>query len=214
MKVKWLGHAAFLITASDGTRIITDPYGEYGGLSYDPIREAADIVLISHDHGDHTGAKIGGDPEVVTGAGSRQIAGIEIKGVATYHDTSQGKERGSNTVFCFSVDGMRACHLGDLGHDLSASEIEDFGRVDVLMIPVGGFFTIDAGTANAICEKMKPKVIIPMHYRTDKCEFPITGVDEFLQGKSAVKSLDSSEVELKPADLPDKGEIVVLKHAL
>ena len=214
MKVKWLGHASFLITASNGTRIITDPYGEYGGLSYNPIREAADIVLISHDHGDHTGAKIGGDPKIVTGAGSRQIAGIDIKGVATYHDTSQGKERGPNTVFCFTVDGMRACHLGDLGHDLSASEIEDIGRVDVLMIPVGGFFTIDAGTADSICERMKPGVIIPMHYRTDKCEFPIAGVDEFLQGKSAVKRLDTSEVELKPEDLPDKGEILVLKHAL
>ena len=96
----------------------------------------------------------------------------------------------------------------------SASEIEDIGRINVLMIPVGGFFTIDAGTANAICERMKPEVIIPMHYRTDKCEFPIAGVDEFLQGKSAVKRLDTNEVELKPEDLPGKGEILVLKYAL
>jgi len=213
MKVKWLGHASFLITAGDGTRIIIDPFGDYPGLSYNPIQETAEVVIISHDHGDHRGAKIMGDPEEVTGAGREEIAGIEIEGLDTYHDTSKGSERGANTVFCFTVDGMRVCHMGDLGHDLSESEVARIGRVDILMIPVGGFYTIDAGTAGAICDRIKPRVVIPMHYKTDKCAFPITGVDEFLKGKSEVRKLETSEVDLALEKLPAKTEIIILKHA-
>ena len=154
MKIKWLGHSSFLITASDGTRIITDPFGDYPGLSYSPIQEMAEVVIISHDHGDHKGAKIKGDPKVITGAGRKEAAGIEFEGLATYHDTSKGSERGANTVFCFTVDGMKVCHMGDLGHDLSESEVAGIGRVDILMIPVGGFYTIDAGMAGIICDKI------------------------------------------------------------
>lgn len=214
MKVKWLGHASFLITADDGTRIITDPYGDYPGLSYEPIDEAADIVVVSHKHGDHFGAKIKGNPVMVTGAGKKEVGRIEFKGLETYHDTSRGSERGPNTVFCFTVDGLRICHLGDLGHQLSDPEIAEIGQVDILMVPVGGFFTIDAGTATGICDRIRPRVIIPMHYKTDKCTFPISGVDEFLKGKSGVKRPDSSEVELKLEQLPEAAEIVVLRHAL
>jgi L-ascorbate metabolism protein UlaG (beta-lactamase superfamily) len=213
MKIKWLGHAAFLITADNGTRIITDPFGDFTGLSYNPIQETADVVIISHDHGDHKGAKIKGDPKLVTGAGRKEVDGIEIEGLDTYHDTSKGSERGANTVFCFTVDGMRVCHMGDLGHDLSEAEVTGLGRVDILIIPVGGFYTIDAETAGVICDKLKPRVIIPMHYKTDKCAFPIAGVDEFLKGKTEVKKLDYSEVELTLESLPAKTEIVVLEHA-
>ncbi|UCG82794.1 MAG: MBL fold metallo-hydrolase [Dehalococcoidia bacterium] len=213
MKIKWLGHSSFLITAGNGTRIIADPFGDYPGLSYNPIRETSEVVIISHDHGDHKGAKIKGDHKVVTGAGRKEIAGIEIDGLNSYHDTSKGSERGANTVFCVTVDGMRICHMGDLGHDLSESEIAGIGRVDILMIPVGGFYTIDAGTASAICDRIRPRVVFPMHYRTDKCAFPITGVDDFLEGKSDVKKVDTSEVELTSESLPAKTQIVVLKHA-
>jgi L-ascorbate metabolism protein UlaG (beta-lactamase superfamily) len=214
MKVKWLGHASFLITASDGTRILTDPFGDYPGLRYGPIRESAEVILVSHDHGDHVGAKVGGNPRQISGPGDHEAGGVECKGVGTYHDTSKGKERGKNTVFCFSVDGIRLCHLGDLGHELSDSEIANIGPVDVLMIPVGGFFTIDADTATAICARIRPRVAIPMHYKTSKCDFPISGVEDFLKGKENVRELDTSEVELNPNQLPDPTEIVVLAHAL
>ncbi len=214
MKIKWLGHASFLITADDGTKVITDPYGPYSGLSYAPIEETADIMVVSHDHGDHAGGKVKGNPKQVNTVGSKRIGNIEFHGIATYHDTSRGKERGKNIVFCFTVDGIRICHLGDLGHALSKSEIDEIGKVDVLMIPVGGFFTVDARTATDICEQIKPKVIIPMHYKNDKCAFPIAGVDDFLKGKKNVKRMDSSEVELKAGQLPTTGEIIVLKHAL
>ena len=214
MKVKWLGHSAFLITADDGTRIITDPFGDYPGLSYKTIDEAADIVVVSHKHGDHFGAKVKGDPKMVTGSGKKEVLGIEFKGVETYHDTSKGKDRGANTVFCFTIDGLRICHLGDLGHQLSGSEIAEIGQVDILMVPVGGYYTIDASTATGVCDSIKPRVIIPMHYKNDKCAFPISGVDEFLKGKSRIRRLDSSEMELKSGQLPEEAEIVVLKHAL
>jgi len=214
MKVKWLGHSAFVITAEDGTRIMTDPFGDYPGLNYEPIQETVDIVVVTHKHGDHWGAKIKGNPKIVTGKGTTKVSGIEFKGLQTYHDTSKGSQRGENTVFCFTVDGLRVCHLGDLGHQLSESEIAEIGHVDVLMIPVGGYYTIDAVTAGRICDQIKPGLIVPMHYSNDKCAFPVSGVDEFLKGKSRVKRLDSSEAELKLEQLPEATEIMVLKHAL
>jgi L-ascorbate metabolism protein UlaG (beta-lactamase superfamily) len=214
MKIKWLGHASFLITAENGTKIITDPYGDYSGLSYAPVGEIADIVVVSHDHGDHSGGKVKGNPKQVAGAGSRKIGVIEFKGINTYHDTSQGSQRGKNTVFCFTVDGVRICHLGDLGHQLAKAEVAEIGQIDVLMIPVGGFYTIDAVAAGVICEQIKPKMVIPMHYKNDKCAFPIAGVEDFIRGKKNVKRSDSSEVELKAGQLPQATEIVVIKHAL
>jgi L-ascorbate metabolism protein UlaG (beta-lactamase superfamily) len=134
--------------------------------------------------------------------------------VEVYHDTSQGSQRGTNTVFCFTVNGVRLCHLGDLGHLLSGPEIAEIGPVDVLMVPVGGFYTIDASTAGKICDQIKPKVIIPMHYRNEMCSFPISGVDEFLKGKANVKRLNTSDLELKAGQLPQETDIVVLKHAM
>lgn len=214
MKIKWLGHATFLITAENGTKIITDPYGDYPGLSYAPIGEPADIMVVSHNHGDHFGGRVKGNPKQVSGAGIKKIGSIEFKGITTYHDSSQGSQRGKNTIFCFTVDGIKICHLGDLGHALSKNELAEIGKADVLIIPVGGFFTINAATADIICEQIKPAVIIPMHFKNDKCAFPIAGVEDFLEGKKNVKKVDSSELELKAGQLPGVPEIVILRHAL
>ena len=214
MKIRWLGHSCFLITAADGTRIITDPYGVYPDLHYTQIEETAEIVVVSHKHGDHCGGKVKGNPKQVAGGGKKKVGNIEFKGVDTYHDTSKGSQRGSNTVFCFTVEGIRLCHMGDLGHILAASEVAEIGEVDVLMIPVGGFYTIDAVTASKVCEQVKPRVIIPMHYRNDGCAFSITGVEDFLKGKGNVKKLNTTDLELKAGQLPLATEIVVLKHAL
>jgi L-ascorbate metabolism protein UlaG (beta-lactamase superfamily) len=215
MKVKWLGHASFLITSEDGIRIITDPYATGMGISYGDIKEAADIVTVSHEHGDHNNVDtVLGNPLVVKDAGNQEVKGIPFKGIASYHDDAGGSQRGPNTIFCFTVDDVKLCHLGDLGHQLSKHQVGDIGEVDVLLIPVGGFFTIDATVAGDITEKLKPKVVIPMHYSTDKCAYPISGVDDFLQGKANVKKMDTSEVELKKSELPATAEIVVLRHAL
>lgn len=213
MKIKWLAHAAFLITSDSGTRIITDPYETTDALRYGEIEESADIVLVSHDHADHSNvAAVKGNPQVVRG--TTEAKGIKIKGVSTAHDDSGGSQRGKNTIFCFEVDGLNVCHAGDLGHMLTDEQAAAIDKVDVLLIPVGGFFTIDAKTADRICERLKPGVIIPMHYKTDKLDFPIAGVDGFLKGKDNVTRLDSSEIEIKAGELPASARIMVLKPAL
>ena len=214
MKVKWLGHACFLITSAEGLRIITDPYKTGAGLDYKPINEKADIVTVSHEHADHNNtAAVSGQPQVVRTAGVKEIKGITFKSVATYHDESQGKQRGANIIFCFTLDGINLCHLGDLGHRLSQEEVAQIGQVDILLTPVGGFYTIDARAANDVCQQLKPKVVIPMHYKTAKCAYPIASAEEFLKGGTPLRRLDSSEVDLEAGKLPT-GETVVLKHAL
>ena len=213
MKIKWLGHACFVITSDTGIKIITDPYvtGDY--LSYGEIEESADIVTVSHDHGDHNNVSaVQGNPRLVRG--TAELKGIKFKGIATYHDDVGGKSRGENTIICFEVDGIRVCHLGDLGHQLSAQQLAELGKVDILLIPVGGFFTIDAKVASQVCNQLAPKLVIPMHYKTNKCEFPIASVDEFLRGKKDISRLDASEVEFKQGELPASTQIIVLKSAL
>jgi len=213
MKVKWLGHASFLIVSESGTRIITDPYIPGGDLHYGEIKESADIVTVSHDHFDHNNvAAVQGNPEVVKG--TTEAKSIKFKGIPVYHDDAQGKERGSNTIFCFDIDGVNVCHLGDLGHVLNDKEGAELGKVDILLIPVGGLYTIDAGAASQVCSQIKPGVIIPMHFKNERCAFPIAGVEEFLQGKDNVSRLDGSEVEFKAGELPGNTKIMVLKPAL
>ena len=215
MKIKWLGHASFLITSDAGIRIITDPYMPNERLTYDEIKESADIITVSHEHSDHNNVDaVQGNPEAVRESAPVEIKGIEFRGVSTYHDNTEGQQRGKNTIFCFEVDGIRLCHLGDLGHPLSDKEVTEIGEVDILLTPVAGFYTIDAGVATEVCGKLIPKVIIPMHYKNDKCDFPITRVDEFLQGKTGVSQLDTSEVEFKKGELPATTQIIVLKPAL
>ena len=214
MKIKWLGHASFLITSDSGTKIITDPYKTGGPLNYGEIKETADIVTVSHDHFDHNNvATVGGNPEVVKG--TAEVKGIKFNGTATYHDEAEGSQRGNNTIFCFEVDGVRVCHLGDLGHALGDTEVTGLGKVDVLLTPVGGNYTIDAKVASEVSNKIAPKVIIPMHFQNERCpEFPVSGVDDFLQGKAGVSTPDASEVEFRPGELPASTQIVVLKPAL
>jgi L-ascorbate metabolism protein UlaG (beta-lactamase superfamily) len=218
MKIKWYGHAAFLITSDQGTKIMTDPYepGAFGGqLSYGKIRDQVDIVLTSHDHADHNYTKdLPGTPQIVKGSGPQTSRGISMKGIPTYHDPSKGSERGTNTIFTFKVDHVQLCHLGDLGHLLSDKELGEIGPVDILLIPVGGFFTIDPKEATRVAEQIKPKILIPMHFKTEKCGFPIAPVEDFLKGKKNVRRAKVSEATFEKATLPQQMEIVVLEHAL
>jgi L-ascorbate metabolism protein UlaG (beta-lactamase superfamily) len=213
MKIKWLGHASFLITSDSGTKIITDPYIPDDRLHYGEINESADAVTVSHDHSDHGSvAAVKGSPQVVKS--NAEIKGIKFRGIATSHDASGGKERGSNTVFCFEVDGVKVCHLGDLGHELTVEQVSAIGAVDVLLMPVGGFYTIDATVASKVAEQLKPKVVIPMHFKNDKCNFPISGVAEFLRGKKDISQPDASEVEFRAGEMPSTTRIIALKSAL
>ncbi len=171
---------------------------------------------MSHDHADHNNvAAIKGSPQVVKGTGVQDAKGIQFKGVASAHDPSGGKERGPNTIFTFTLDGVTVCHVGDLGHDLDDQTIAEIGPVDVLLTPVGGNFTVDAAVANQVCERLKPKVCIPMHFKNDRCpNFPVAGVEDFVSRRQQVRSLDATEVEITRDKLPAATETIVLKPAL
>lgn len=212
MKIKWNGHASFTITAADGTVLVTDS-GYDGVLKYDQVSDRADAVLISHDHADHNYAKgLSGSPKVLKSSG--QVKGIQIKGIDTYHDESDGSERGANKAFSFTVDGINICFMGDLGHQLSSEQIEAIDSVDLLLIPVGGTYTLDAEGATKVVEALGAKLVIPMHFKTDKCDLPIAKVDGFIAQMTNVKKLNVSEVDLSRDKLPSTGhEVWVLNYA-
>jgi L-ascorbate metabolism protein UlaG (beta-lactamase superfamily) len=216
MKIKWLGHSAFLITSGSGTTILTDPYksGSYeGAVGYDKITDTPDIVVVSHEHDDHNSVdSVPGNPVVLKGVGEHESKGIKFRGVGTYHDKTSGKERGENTVFVFDVDGLKVCHLGDLGHTIDEGLRSEIGNVDVLLVPVGGFFTIDAAEATQVADVLNPSVVIPMHFKTEKLGFPIAGVDPFLEDKEDVKRLGATELELLTVE--GEKQVIVLDHAL
>lgn len=217
MRVKWFGQSAFLITSEEGTRIITDPYksGPLRGIRYGKIEEAADVVTVSHEHVDHNNvAAVRGNPQVVKGVGTFEAKGIGFRGIASFHDSLRAPWKRPNTIFCFTVDDIKLCFLGDLGHQPTEEQVAQIGEVDVLFIPVGGRFTIDASGASQTSETLRPRVAIPMHYKTDKLLLPLRRVAPFLEGKTSVRRLDTSEVELKREELPSPTEIVVLEHAL
>lgn len=217
MKVKWYGMAAFLLASEEGVRVIADPYeaGSYEGrIGYSEITDEADIVTVSHDHGDHNFVSgVRGNPQVVKGPGVHRVKGIEFKGIAAYHDKTKGSERGPNTIFSFTMDGIKICHLGDLGHRLDDQSVAEIGEPDLLLTPVGGRSQIDANEATELYQRLKAKVIIPMHYKTDKCGFQFDKVDEFTKNKENVRRLLSCQMELKKSDLPSTSQIVVLEHA-
>ena len=218
MKIKWYGHAAFKITTNKGIRIIIDPYepGAYdGALAYGKIDEEADIVLTSHDHADHNYVKtISGKYVLVDKAGEYDIQGVKITAFPSFHDNSAGKERGNNLIFVIAADNLILAHTGDIGHALDADLLKKIGKVDIVLLPVGGFFTIDAAEASKMAKELAPRVVIPMHYKTEKCAFPIAPVEAFTKNKDDVRVLDKSEIDFKKETLPTKPEVIVLQHAL
>jgi L-ascorbate metabolism protein UlaG (beta-lactamase superfamily) len=218
VKIKWLAHSAFLITADSGTRIVTDPYKSSVRHKHGEFTEAADIVTVSHGHNDHNYTDpIKGNPLVLDKV--QEIKGvkdksIKIKTVAAAHDEAGGSKRGANIIFCLDVDGVKICHCGDLGHVLTDAQVKAIGQVDVLMIPVGGFFTVEKAEADKVIEQLKPKIILPMHYLTEKISIPIKGPEAFLQGKNNVKRAEGSEIEVKAGKLPASAQIIMLKYSL
>ena len=215
MKIKYLAHASFLITSDAGTRLIADPYTPGKEFKYAPITEAADFVTVSHEHFDHSNlAGIKGKPKQIKEAG--QYKDIKVKTVLTEHDDKGGKERGKNTIFCFEVDNVRICHAGDLGHFLTDNQVTEIHKVHVLLIPVGGIFTIDGRTASEVCDQVRARIMIPMHYKTEKSTtLPISGVEEFLKYREEnVSRPASSEVSFNFADLPVDRQVIILKPSL
>lgn len=215
MKIKYIGHSCFLFVADDGTSVLSDPYkpGAYsGGLTYSPVREEADMVFVTHHHEDHDYFQsLPNQPLHVRTACT--AGGIGFDTVDTFHDHDQGMQRGANKIFTFEIDQIHFCHLGDLGHILSNEQVQAVGTVDILMIPVGGFFTIGPQEATTVMNQINPKIAVPMHFKTDKCAFPIEPAESFLQGKSPLRRSASSEVLIQKDDLPSSCSVLYLPPA-
>ena len=208
MQIEWMGHACFLVTGSSGVKVLTDPFDEKVGYPLPKVE--VDVVTVSHQHFDHNATQLlPGKPAVVEEPGRHTAAGIEIRGVASFHDPDRGAKRGTNTIFVISLDGLQICHLGDLGHKLSAEQVAEIGAVDILCVPVGGFYTIDARLARETVDQLKPAVVLPMHYKfSSSVELPIAPVEDFLQYYPGAEKQKALVVD--KASLPKEPRVVVL----
>lgn len=214
MRLTYFGHSSFLVETADGTRVILDPYrhGAFNGaVGYAPIDEKAEVVVASHEHDDHGACDtIPGDPVVLVHPTSETIGSLTITGVDVSHDESGGSERGKNTIAVLDDGDVRLIHLGDLGHTLDAATVEALGRVDILLVPVGGFFTIDHQQAAEVVGSLSPRIVIPMHYKTTAVDFPISPIDPFLATQANVERKDGSVLEVTADTLPKEPVTMVL----
>lgn len=192
MKIKWLGHACFLIEG-ERARILIDPFDD--SVGYPIVNQKVDILTISHGHGDHCDTSWVEYEHQICIPDTFHVVGVEIKGYVSYHDNVGGKQRGDNVIFKFKIDGFTICHLGDLGHLLPDELISKISRPDVLMIPVGGNYTLDGVNAAKVIEQLKPKFVLPMHHKTDVCRANIGTAKEFMDIVSGEYS-NSNSVEI------------------
>lgn len=211
--IDWLGHSSFLV-AAPGARIVTDPFGPQTG-SYPLPLPAADVVTVSHEHFDHNQVQeVQGHPQIIRGPGAHRAHGILFWGIAASHDTPTNPHGGPDTIFVFTVGGITFCHLGDLGPVLTSAQVRAIGRVDVLMIPAGGFFTIDPRLAWTVVRQLHPRLVIPMHYKTllTSPHFPIAGVGPFLQAARVPVKHVKGPQHLTRATLPKATTVMVFDN--
>lgn len=214
MDIKYIGHSSFLIKTKDA-RVITDPFDPKAtGLKF-PKNEA-EIVTVSHGHDDHSAAsQIGASPLVIDWPGEYEKNGVRVFGFKTFHDKKQGAERGDNTIFKFEAEGIGILHCGDLGHILTDDIIEDLGEVHVLMVPVGGFYTINPEEAVQLVHKVEPSIVIPMHYNRPGLNQDIYGklspVDAFITAMGVEKQPPVAKLTLKKEDLGEDMKVIVME---
>lgn len=211
--IKWLGHSCFLVSLQGVLQIVIDPFDP--SLGYPMPDVTADVCLTSHDHHDHNFiSMVKGKPQIIKGLGNKEVNQVKFKGVASFHDEEHGNRRGHNTIFTWELGGIKFTHLGDLGTELSSSQVKEIGPVDVLFIPTGGVFTIDATAATQVVSSIEPRVAIPMHYQLPSIarSLHIAPVDEFLKGKDHVVKTGKDSVSFTKESLPKKTTIYVLEY--
>ncbi|MCD6095369.1 MAG: MBL fold metallo-hydrolase [Thermoprotei archaeon] len=216
VRVRWLGHACFAIYGKDVV-VVTDPHnGEDLGIRPPDVK--ADIVLISHGHYDHyNGLELVSKPDtkvIDSEEGEWEVKGVKIIGVRAYHDKSYGEIRGENYIYYFVIDGVSFCHLGDLGHILEEEQLKVLKdkEIDVLMIPVGGVFTIDHNEAKTVVEQLNPRIVIPMHYKIPKLRLPIKDEKPFVKLFKNVEMLNTDSFDVSRESLPQEMKVVVLTY--
>jgi L-ascorbate metabolism protein UlaG (beta-lactamase superfamily) len=214
VRITYYGHSSFLLEAADGSRVIIDPYRHdafNGALRYGAITDTADAVVATHEHDDHGAVDtIPGHPRTFVHPSSATVGSWSITGIDVAHDNEGGRTRGKNTVIVLDDGDVRVVHLGDLGHTFDARTVAAIGRTDVLLVPVGGFFTIDHAQAAEVVDSLDARVVIPMHYKTPKVDFPISGVEPFLATQTQVEHKSTSTIEITGATLPAARVVYVL----
>lgn len=211
MEIKHIGHSCFEIKGKN-VILVTDPYGDDVGLKLPKLK--AGIVTVSHDHYDHNNSDaidgIGDKkPFVIKGAGGYEIEGVLIEGIATFHDDEGGVKRGVNTAFDIKMDGINICYLGDLGSELTEEQMEGIDEVDILFVPVGGKYTVDAEGAAKIVNKIEPRIVIPMHYSVPGLKIDLDDVEKFVKEMGvAAENLDVLKIDKK--DLPQEGMRLII----
>lgn len=216
MQIFWKGHSCFQVLVNRGkgeqVKIVIDPFSEEIGLKIPKME--ADILLISHSHRDHNNKKaILGNPFLVENPGEYEAKEVYIEGIPSWHDQKEGQEKGENTIYTIEAEEIKICHLGDFGQKkLTDEQLEKIGDIDVLMIPVGGNYTISAKEAIEIMAQIEPKITIPMHYSIPKLKIKLDGLEKFLK-PLGIKKLESlPKLTIKKRDLSsEEARIVLLK---
>ncbi len=214
MKIKFLGHSCFKLTESTGTTIVTDPYNNVG---FDMAPVDAEVVTVSHGHYDHNNVKaVSGVKKVFDKEGSYEYGGVKILGIKSFHDENNGKDRGENIIFKYRMDGLDICHMGDIGERFSPEMLSMILPVNILLIPVGGNYTIDAEMAKEYVDAIMPEVVIPMHYKARSTNIDIKRAQEFIDlfDDEMVDIPDVEEIEFTRDDIDNEStKIVLFKRA-
>ena len=211
VKIEWYGHSYFRVEAG-GTSIVIDPH-DGGSLNLPTYRVRADAVLVTHNHYDHNAVSIVEARKVYTWKrGSFRVGSIIVEGLPSYHDKSQGRLRGENTIYVIRANQIEIAHLGDLGHLPSDELARKLDGVDILMIPVGGVYTIDAYEAWEIVKTLGPKLVIPMHFWMPNMTVPLDPLERFLNiAKTRRLRLETNILEVALEDLPERTTVVVFQ---
>ena len=196
MKLKWFGHSCFSLTLNDGTVLVTDPFDDTVGYPLCTIR--ADAALVSHGHFDHNHVEsLGGSPKGFDKPGAWTFGSAKITATPSFHDDQRGAKRGKNLLFAVEADGVKVVHLGDLGHLPDAAQLKAISGADVMLIPVGGTYTITSEQAVEVVGMARPRLAVAMHFANQYCHFPVTGPEAFLQaldGKNLPNEIDLSDL--------------------
>lgn len=216
MKIVWHGQSLFELIAkskqNDEIKIVIDPFDESLGLKVPKLE--ASILLVSHDHHDHSNVKaVSGNPFLIESPGEYEVKGIYIKGIPAFHDNSLGKERGRVTIFTIEIEELKICHLSDFGQaELTEQQLEEIGEANVLMIPVGGVYTIGPKEASRIINQIEPQIIIPMHYRIPKLKYKLEELDKFLKVMGIKNQEYLNKLSIKKRDISEeKAKVIALK---
>ena len=210
MEIVWLGHSCFRIRGKEAT-IVTDPFDKT--LGYPVRKPTASIVTVSHNHPQHSFVDgVAGDPRVVSRPGEYDIANVFINGITTFHDNEKGAVRGKNTVFFMEIDEVKVCHLGDLGHVPTTEQIEQMSGVDILMVPVGGLSTINAAAAAETIGLLEPKLVIPMHYKTEVVKMELEPLEHFVKVMGLKEVVSQPKLNVTKSNLPLEIKVLVLDY--